>query len=198
MREHLAEALDPARPGMEVLEARLNRALQAQLPAPVRRRLGRRRYEAAIDLVEIPYHGQAQVADREVRRGAPKCGTTRFHIYGTLAIVHHRQRFTLALTFAWAEEKMETVLARLLGLARALGVRLKRAYLDKGFCSVAVLRLLRLRRVPYVIAIPARGGTGGIKSLFGKRRSYQTRYTFKRGTRAAYTTSVVVVCKSQF
>jgi putative transposase len=195
VRAHLDQALEAKREGMGALEARLNRTLQAQLPDRVRRRLVRCRYEVAIDLVEIPYHGQAQVADQEVRRGAPKGGTTHFHMYGTLAIVHHRQRFTLALTFVWAEERMEAVLARLLAVARTLGVRFKCAYLDKGFCSVAVLRLLRLRRVPYIIPIPARGGEGGIKGLFDAGRGYQTRYTFKRGTKAAYTTSVVIVCK---
>ena len=90
---------------------------------------------------------------------------------------------------------MEVVLARLIELARKLGVRFKRLHCDKGFCSVAVLRLLRRHRVPYIIPIPARGGAGGIKGLFYGRRSYSRRYTFNRGTRAAYTTTVVIVCK---
>lgn len=110
-------------------------------------------------------------------------------------MVHHRQRFTLALTFVRAGEKMEAVLARLLKLARVLGIRIKRLYCDKGFSSVAVFRLLRQRRVPYLIPIPARGEAGGIKSLFTGRRSYSTRYTFNRDTAQAYTTEVVIVCK---
>jgi hypothetical protein len=116
-------------------------------------------------------------------------------MYATLAVVHSGQRFTLAMTFVWAGETMDVVLARLLKRARELGVCFRRLYCDKGFCSVAVLRLLRQRRVPYLIPIPARGGTGGIKSLFYGRCSYYTRYTFNRSTRAAYTTDVVIVCK---
>jgi putative transposase len=188
-REHLDAALDPSRAGMRELEAQLNQALRAQLPKQVLRWISRRRVENAADLVEIPYHGQTAQDDDEVRRGAASDGTTPFHMYATLAIVHSGQRFTLAMTFVWAGEKMEVV------LARKLGVRFKRLYCDKGFCSVAVLRLLRRQRVPYIIPIPARGGAGGIKGLFYGRRSYSRRYTFNRGTRAAYTTTVVIVCR---
>jgi hypothetical protein len=194
-REHLDAALDPSRAGMRELEAQLNQALRAQLPKQVLRWISRRRVENAADLVEIPYHGQTAQDDDEVRRGAASDGTTHFHMYATLAIVHSGQRFTLAMTFVWAGEKMEVVLARLIKLARKLGVRFKRLYCDKGFCSVAVLRLLRRQRVPYIIPIPARGGAGGIKGLFYGRRSYSRRYTFNRGTRAAYTTTVVIVCR---
>lgn len=195
LREHLNEALEPDRARMEALEAQINQTLRAQLPWQVRPRLAQRQYEIACDLVEIPYHGQAQVDEKEVRRGAPKAGTTHFHMYATLAIVHHHQRLTLALTFVWQGESMEQVLARLLDRARRIGVHISRAYLDKGFCTVAVLRLLRLRRVPYLIPIPQRGGEGGIKGLCHGRQSYRTTYTFKRGTREAYTTEVVIVCK---
>jgi hypothetical protein len=194
-REHLDAALDPSRDGMRELESQLNQALKAQLPKRVCRRIEKLRIEAAADLIEIAYHGQVAQDDDEVRRGAAKSGTTHFHMYATLAVVHSGQRFTLAMTFVWAGETMDVVLARLIKLARELGVRFKRLYCDQGFCSVAVLRLLRQRRVPYLIPIPARGGAGGIKSLFYGQCSYYTRYTFKRGTREAYTTEVVVVCQ---
>jgi len=194
VREHLQAALSPEPAEMQALEVQLNQTLQAQPPKEVWRRMRKRRVETAADLVEIPYHGAPDQEPDEVRRGAAKCGTTHFHMYATFVIVHHQQRFTLALTFVRAGEKMEAVLRRLLHRARALGIRLKRLYCDKGFCSVAVLRLLRRRRVPYIIPIPARGGAGGIPGLFLGRRSYETRYTFNRGTAQAYTTDVVIVC----
>ena len=178
---------------MRELEARLNQALKAQLPKRVCRPIKKRRIEMAADRVEIAYHGQAAQDDDEVRRGAAKSGTTPFHRYATRAVVHSGQRFTL--TFVWAGETMDVVLARLLKRARERGVRLRRLYGDQGFCSVAVLRLLRQRRVPYLIPIPARGGAGGIKSLGYGQCSYSTRYTFERGTREAYTTDVMIVCK---
>lgn len=173
----------------------MNRALQEQVPKAVWRRINRQRLEVAIDLIEIPYHGQPAQNQDEVRRGKAKSGTTHFHAYATLAVVAHRQRYTLGLSFVRAGEKMEEVLARLLRQARALSVRIKRLYCDKGFSSVAVFRFLRLRRVPYIIPIPARGGAGGIKSLFSGGRSYYTRYTFNRGNPEAYTTDVAIVLK---
>src|SRR5215210_6473392 len=90
---------------------------------------------------------------------------------------------------------MEQVLDRLLDQARRLGLRIKCAYLDKGFCSVAVLRLLRQRRVPYIVPIPQRGGKNGIKQRCCGRQSCRPRYTFKRTTPQAYTTEMVIVCK---
>ncbi len=195
VREHLGAALEPSRKGMSDLEAQLNSTLSAQLPRKLGRRLGRGRYEIAIDLVEVPYHGKAAVDEHEVRRGKAKEGTTHFHMYGTLAIVHHHRRYTVALSFVWAGEKMEEVVARLLDRARALGLRLRRAYLDKGFCSTEVMRLLRRRHVPYLIPIPHRGGKGGIGTLFVGRQSYQSFYTFNRGTERAYTFEAVVVRK---
>jgi hypothetical protein len=88
---------------------------------------------------------------------------------------------------------MAAVLGRLLEAARALGVRIRRAYFDKGFASVAVLRCLRARRLPYVIALPAQGGAGGLKRHFRGRRHQGLCYRFGRGTRTPYPTEVVIV-----
>jgi DDE family transposase len=195
VRAHLAAALSATSAGVVALEDQLNAALAAQLPRSIRKRLGRFRYEIAIDLVEVPYHGQPARDAAEVRRGAAKSGTTHFHMYGTLAIVHHHRRYTVAITFVWAKEKMEQVVKRLLDVALALGLRLRRAYLDKGFCSTEVMRLLRRRRVPYIIRVPQRGQAGGIRALFVEARSYRTRYTFNRQNKKAYTTDAIIVRK---
>ncbi len=100
----------------------------------------------------------------------------------------------LGVTFVRRGEKTDAVVARLLRLARARGARIKRAYFDKGFASVAVFRLLRQRRIAYLIAVPARGGGQGLKQFF-RGRSRQLRYTFNRTTRRPYTTEVVIVRK---
>lgn len=190
-REHLSQALDESRAGVVALEQQLNGALRAQLPKAFVKHLAQRRYDIAIDLVDIPYHGQASQADEEVRRGEAKSGTTHFHVYATLAIVHDDQRYELALTFVWADDTLVDALERLLKQARQLGLRIRRAYLDKAFCSCAVFRWLRQHRLPYIIPVPLRGEA--IKSLRQGRRSYRTRYTFYRGTPDAYTTDLVVV-----
>ncbi len=193
LREHLNDALDESRAGVVELEQPLNTALHAQLPNAFLHHLDQRRYDVAMDLVEIPYHGQPKHAEAEVRRGPAKSGTTHFHVYATLAIVHDEQRYELALTFVWAGETLVQVLERLLKRAWRLGLRIRRAYCDKGFCSCAVFRWLRRHRVAYVIPVPVRGKA--LKALRRGSHSYRTRYTFCVGTADAYTTDIVLVRK---
>jgi len=191
VREHLNQAVDESRPGMVVLEQQLNDAMRAQLPKQFVKQLRQRRYDSAIDLVAIPYHGQASQADEEVRRSEAKSGTTHFHVYATLAIVHDEQRYELALTFVWAHDTLVDVLERLLKQARRGGLHIRRCYLDKAFCSCAVFRWLRRHRLPYIS--PVRLCGQALKSLCQGHRSYRTRYTFYAGQPEAYTTDLVIV-----
>jgi len=200
VRAHLAGALSDRRPKVVKLEEALNATLQTQLPKGIRKRLGQTRFEIAMDLHEVPYHGQPAQDENEVRRGAAKSGTTHFHAYATLAIVHDRRRYELAVTFVWADETLAEVVARLLAYKNRLKLRVRRAYLDKGFCAQAVFSVLRSHRLPYIIPIPVRGKQdgrgvyqGGIGVLFRGRRGYFTRYTFKAGLPDAYTTQVALV-----
>lgn len=192
-REQLRKALPVTLPEMRQLEGRLNQMLQSQLPCGLRESLRRKAVEVAGDLTDLPYHGEPEADEAEIRRSQAKSGTTHFHSYATLQIVHHRQRLTVAVTFVEKGETMAAVVARLLKVARELGVRIKRAYFDKGFASVAVFRCLRARRVPYIIALPARGGEGGLKQHFHGSRNQRLDYTFGRRTGSPYTTEVVIV-----
>ena len=193
VRPHLHAVLEPSGFGVCALEDQLNAALQDLLPARVLRGRKRKGWEIGIDLVDIPYHGKPAQLPEEIRRGAAKSGTTHFHSYATLAIVHHNQRYEVALTFVWADESMDQVVDRLLDQARHLGLRLRRAYLDKGFCRREVFTLLRQRRLPYLIPIPVKGKAGGIRQLFTGRKSYRTTYTFNADKPQAYTTDVIVI-----
>ena len=193
VRSHLQEALDPSCFGVYALEEQLQAALQDQLPTSVLRRRKRKGWEIGIDLVDIPYHGKPAQLLEEIRRGAAKSGTTHFHSYATLAIVHNHQRYEVALTFVWADESMDQVVDRLLDQARHLGLRLRRAYLDKGFCRREVFAVLRQRRLPYLIPIPVKGKDGGIGQLFTGKKSYRTTYTFNADKPQAYTTDVIVI-----
>jgi hypothetical protein len=200
VRAHLSEALDSRRRKVKKLEEQLNAALQGQLPRRMRRRLQSMRFEIAIDLHDVPYHGEPALIPEEVRRGLAKSGTTHFHSYATLAIVHDQCRYELALTFVWADETLAEVVERLIRTVKRLKVRIRRAYLDKAFCGREVFRVLRAQRLPYIIPVPLRGKQdengvyqGGIGQLFTGRRSYYTRYTFNAGKPDAYTTDVVIV-----
>ena len=200
VREHLSDSLDDQREAIKQLEQRFNAALEDQVPSRVRRRWSQSRYELAIDLHEVPYHGQPALDKNEVRRGIAKSGTTHFHSYATLAIVHDRRRYELAMTFVWADETMAEVVQRLIGYKNRLKVRVRRMYLDKGFCSRDVMAVLRRHRLPYIIPIPVRGKkddeghyAGGIGRLFVGRKGYYTRYTFNEEKESAYTTDVAIV-----
>ena len=60
------EALGDSRAEVVALEERLNTALHAQLPRRIERRLEKLRFELAMDVHEIPYHGQAAENEEEV------------------------------------------------------------------------------------------------------------------------------------
>ena len=90
---------------------------------------------------------------------------------------------------------MDQVVQRLILQAKTLGLRIRRAYLDKGFCGKEVFHLLRSQRIPYLIPIPKRGKSGGIPALFVGRCSYRARYTFNANTERAYTTDVILICR---
>ena len=191
IRHHLTTALGDSPRQVLALEQQLNQTLRAPLPRSFRRRLNSQPYDVAIDLVDLPYYGQAHRQAQEVRRGPAKAGTTYFHSYATAAIVHDDQRYELAVTFVWAKESLTDVVLRLLKSVRLLGVRIRCAYLDKGFSRVEIFRLLRRHRIPYVVPVPLRGQ--GLKALCRGRRSYQTRYTFNAKRVDAYTTDLVLV-----
>lgn len=194
VREHLGAALDASRSRMTVLESELNAALKSQLSDSLCRRFERKSYETGIDLTDIAYHGQPKEDNNEIRRGKAKSGTTHFHAYATLSIVHHQKRYELALTFVWADESMDQVVQRLILQAKTLSLRIRRAYLDKGFCAKEVFHFLRGQRIPYLIPIPKRGKSGGIRGLCVGRCSYRTPYTFNAHTQRAYTTDVILIC----
>lgn len=191
-REQLRACLPAERAGLERLEQRLNAALQAQVPPKLRRRRRQRRVEVALDLTDLPYHGQAEVAEEEIRRSQAKSGTTHFHSYASLQIVHQRPRLTLALTWVRKGETMAQVVTRLLAQGRGLQLRVQCGYADKGFAGVAVLPLLRARRIPYIVALPHKGA---LKTLCQTHRTRRLRYTFHAGARQAYTTDVVCVTR---
>ena len=165
-REVLAAAL-PARPR---LQRSLNTILRQQLPRPLLK--GKRSYVLALDVTLIPYHGQPQTDAKEVVRGAPKAGTTHFHGYATVSIVHSQRRYVVALRFLQAGESMATIVRALFKRVKRLGIRVRRVYLDKGFCATEVFKTLARRGLSYIIPIPVRGKAGGVRRLFVGRASY--------------------------
>ena len=196
--ETLRQALLSTLPERRELERRINAALADRLPTSFFKRLWR----IAIDLTEIPYHGQPQRDPREVRRGKPKSGTTHFHAYASAYVMHRGQRFTLAMTYVLKGETMDAVVKRLLQRVRRIGVKIRFLLLDKGFFQVDVVRYLQAARCPFLMPAYARGrrartpAPGSLQELLTRKRSGWTRYTWtnQKGRRA--TVWMAVVCKN--
>jgi putative transposase len=189
LREVLAQAL----PDRTLLQRALNTLLRAQTPRFVKK--GKRAYFIAIDLTLIPYHGEPYADENEIVRSQPKSGTTHFHGYATVSIVHDNLRYVVALRFVEKGESMQEIVAWLLNRLKSIGISIKRAYFDKGFCSVPVLKTLERRKIKYILPIPVRGKSGGVRRLFEASASHKTTYTFKSPKHGELKVSAVVVKK---
>jgi putative transposase len=185
LREVLVEAL-PDRAGVQ---CSLNRIFRQQLHPSLLK--GKRDYNIAIDLTLIPYHGLPYEDEKEIMRGAPKSGTTHFHGYATVSIVHDDRRFVVAIRFVEYGEEMADIVRWLIKRVKSLKIRLRRVFLDKGFCSKPVFKVLGQHKLSYVVPIPVRGKSGGVRRLF-QGKSRKTTYTFHSPKYGAYTVQAVV------
>lgn len=172
------------------LEAQLNRVLLLNVP----RRMLKVRCDMAIDLVLVPYHGEPAKDPEEVKRSAARDGTTHFHCYATAYMVYKDQRITLALTFVRKSDTMLKILRRLFKRLDVLGIQIKKVYLDKGFYSVAVIRFLKERDLPFIIPAITRKH-GGVSKLFTGHASYSTSYTLRNQKLGAETVDLAIARK---
>jgi putative transposase len=186
LREVLVQAL-PDRTGMQRM---LNSMFRQQLHPSVW--TSKRDFNLAIDLTLIPYHGQPYEDKKEIVRSVPKSGTTHFHGYATVSIVRDDRRYVVALRFIEYGEEMAEIVRWLIKRLKSLKIRIRRVFLDKGFCSKPVFKVLNQHKLSYVVPIPVRGKSGGVRSLFqGKSRA--ATYTFNSPKHGRYTVQAVVV-----
>jgi len=194
------DALLATLPETQALQRRVNRALQGDLPEALRRR----RQPLAIDLHLVPYHGQPLRDEREVYRSCAKSGTSHFHAYATAYVIRRGLRFTVALTWVQRGEPLQEVVRRLLQQAAKAAVRPRYLLLDRGFCSVAVLRYLQAARYPFLMPLPLRGrpldhprGPSGSRVFAAWKRSGWSRYTLSDGQGRRATVAVCVKCRNR-
>ena len=171
------------------LERRVNQALVAGLP----RRLWKPKLQIAIDLHDRPFYGHTPELLAHICRGPAKKGTTRFFRLATAYVIFRNMRVTLAVLFVRPEDKLPELVAAFLRRLRILGLRIRRLYFDKAFCTIPVLRYVERSGWPAILACPIRGKKGGTRGLCQGRASYQTQHTFKSQKYGAYTASVTVV-----
>jgi hypothetical protein len=173
------------------LEERVNELLVARLP----KNLLKRSRPAAMDVTEIPYHGEHEEDDEFIRRSRAKHGTTHFHWYGTLYVLKENKRYTLAITLVRRSDTMADVTERLVEQGKTVGLKPRRLYLDRGFDNNGVVAYLKTQPFPSIIALTIRGKAGGTRALLNSRQSYRTTYTRHSPKYGDQTFEVVVVCK---
>jgi putative transposase len=175
--------------GLQELERRVNQALVAGLP----RRLWKPRLHIAIDLHDEPFYGHTPELASFTCGGPARKGTTRFFRTATVYVIFKDMRVTLAVLFVHPEDALPELVAALLRRLRILGLKIKRLYFDKGFCTTPVLRYVEKSGWPAILACPIRGKKGGTRGLCQGRASYQTPHTFKSQQNGAYTAPITVV-----
>ncbi len=171
------------------LEQQVNQASVAGLP----RRLRKTKVEIAIDWHDEPFYGHsAGLLDLTCGGKADK-GTTRFFRIATAYVIFKDMRLTLALLFVTPQDDLAEIVAALLRRLGILDIKVRRMYLDKGFCSIPVLRYIEQSGWPAILACPIRGKDGGTKGLCQGRKSYRTEHTFKSQPNGSFTAPLAVV-----
>jgi putative transposase len=171
------------------LEQRVNQALVAELP----RRLWKTKLQVAIDLHDEPFYGHSAELLDFTCRGPAKKGTTRFFRLATAYVIFKDMRVTLAVLFVCPEDQLPDLVAALLRRLRILGLKIRRLYFDKGFCTTPVLRYVEKSGWSAILACPIRGKKGGTRGLCRGRASYHTQHTFKSQKYGDYTAPITVV-----
>lgn len=193
------DALLATLPDYAELQRRLNRALQGDLPHALRRR----RQPLAIDLTLIPYHGQPCHNLSEIYRSQAKNGTSHFHAYATAYVIRKGRRFTVALTSVGRHDALPAVLQRLLREAARAGVRPRYLLLDRGFCSVDVIRYLQSARYAWLMPLVLRGrraehpqGPSGSRVFASCKRSGWAEYTMTNAAKRRARFRVCIKCRN--
>jgi putative transposase len=169
------------------LTQRLNAGLAATLPPG----LTKRRQKVAIDLTLIPFYGDE--ATPGVYRSQAKKSTTKFFCFASAYLIKKRKRATLCVRFVESSASLMSVLTEVLDTVQALGIRLKRLYLDREFARVDVLRYLKAQPYVSVVPIPKKGQA--LKVLLRGKKSRQTTYTMRSSKYGEVTFPLWMACR---
>ena len=178
IRESLNEQLDVC--NLREQEHEMNLTLAEGVP----KEIFQKNLEVAFDFHDEPFYGKTPELQTYTCRGKAKKGTTRFFRIGSAYVVWRDVRLTLAVAYVFPEDAPLETLKRLLFCLECLNLRLGVLYLDKGFCSTAIIRYLKKKKQPTILACSIRGKSGGTRALCKGRKSYRTTYTFTDGTSA--------------
>ena len=174
---------------MAELERRVNATLVEGVPA----QMGSQAWPVACDFHAEPFYGKSPELLTYAWSGEAQAGTTRFYRVATAYVMAKNERITLALLLMRPEDTIPEVLACLIRRLRMLGLQVLRRRLDKGFCSIPVLRDVAASGWSAILACPIRGKKGGTQALCCGRTSYRTQHPFRSQEHGEFTAQVVVV-----
>jgi putative transposase len=173
MRDHLNEQVP--RSAMDRLIRRGKTLVMSIVPKVVLSR----RQPVAIDTKDFPYYGHHPDLEPWICRGKARDGTTRFLRIATAYVMRHGERVTLAVIPVPSGLQLGEVVSELAGHLRFLGVKIKCLYLDRGFASVGVIKVIERLRLPAVIACPLRGSANsGVRQFCTGRASHTAHHVF--------------------
>lgn len=182
----LADSLE-----LQAAELQVNHALWHHLD----RRYWKYGQSVAVDLVAVPYYGQAASDPNEVRRGKANQGTTHFHVFATVYVIRKNRRVTLALHYVRKGESLVAVLDTLKGYLDQRGVKVNLWLADRAFCTVAALKWFD-QQPEAIVPMMARGKKdppSGSRVLFQHRYSQWTDYTMHSDTDGEIDLRIAVV-----
>lgn len=132
------------------LQAGCDAVIQSQIRAA--KSCGRlpRKVVVVMDCHDYPYYGSKRDC-KWVVGGKMQHGTRYFNRVATASIVENGRRFTVAVLPVCKGMKVRDIVEHLLSKV-VENFSIRYAMMDKGFYSSAVLRLLKRRRVHYIIA----------------------------------------------
>lgn len=169
------------------LTQRLNDGLAATLPPG----LTKRAQKVAIDLTLIPFYGDE--ATPGVYRSQAKQSTTKFFCFASAYVIKKQKRATLCVRFVESSDSLKTVLTEVLDTIQALGIRLKRLYLDREFARVDVLSYLKAQPYVSIVPIPKKGQA--LKALLHGKKSLRTTYTMRSAKYGQVTFPLWMACR---
>jgi len=183
---------------LEQLKRKVNAAFRAHLPRALRRRR-KRPLRVAIDLTLIPYYGEHALDDDQFYRSKAKAGTHSFFAYATAYLMLHGERFNLAVTPVTRSDLLKEVLQELLALVRKAGLKPDLLLLDRGFCSVTIIRYLQQARQPFLMPMVCHGrkadhpqGPSGSKRFKLMKQSGWFTHTLQDAKKRKATVSICV------
>ena len=194
VRNQLSEQLSD----LDLLEVTINQMLACFLP----KKFTKKGQTIAIDLVDLPYHGDVEPEhEGEVRRSKAKSGTTHFFSYATAYLIHKGQRYTLAILRVRSDQKMHLVVQRMIERLAQLRIRVTWYLLDRGFYSVKVMNLLMEKK--FIIPVikkgkkaDSNGDATGTQAFAKIKSSRWERYTMRNQEGESVSFRVAVVCRN--